>query len=80
MKADDKLKIFENLLAKHGIENVLREYGKAMSSLNGLQTYQELNQPMPEINSGMNAGGTISANPMEDTTQQPAMPNQLMGV
>ena len=76
MTSEDKLKIFENLLAKHGIENVLREYGKAMSALNGLQTYQELNPPMPEINSGMGAGSTISPEMSQGLPQGNIMPNQ----
>lgn len=76
--AKERLTIFENLLAKHGIENVLREYGKAMSTLNGLQTYQELTPPVPQINSAVGAGDTISAPPMDNTTQGSPMPNQLL--
>ena len=76
VSSKDRLSIFENLLAKHGIENVLREYSKAMSALNGLQTYQEMTPPMPQITPTENTGGTISAPPMESTAQGNSMLNQ----
>ena len=76
MKAEEKLKIFENVIARVGIENALKEYTKAISSLNGFQSMQELTPPMPEINSAVDAGAPISGQPIGSTTQPPAMPNQ----
>jgi hypothetical protein len=44
--AKERLKIFENVIARVGLDgDVLGEYAKAMSSLNGLQTFNELNPP-----------------------------------
>lgn len=74
MNSEEKLKIFENVIARVGIENALKEYTKAISSLNGFQSMQELTPLMPEINSGMNAGGTISGQPMGGMPQEPTMP------
>jgi len=43
----ERLKIFENIIARVGLDgDVLGEYSKAMSMLNGMQTYQELNPPI----------------------------------
>jgi len=45
--ASERLKIFENIIARVGLDgDVLGEYSKAMSMLNGMQTYQELNPPI----------------------------------
>lgn len=76
MKATDRLQVFENIIARVGIENALKEYAKAISSLNGFQSMQELTPPMPEINSAVDAGGAISGSPMGSTTQGNSMPNQ----
>jgi len=46
INAQERLKIFENIVARVGLDgDVLGEYSKAMSTLNGLQTYNELNPP-----------------------------------
>jgi len=48
--AKERLKIFENVVARVGLDgDVLGEYSKAMSALNGLQTYSELNPPQPPL-------------------------------
>lgn len=62
--AKERLAILENIIARVGIDgNVTGEFAKAMSQLNGLQTYTELNPPqMPQ--------GTISS-PMGGNTPQP---------
>jgi hypothetical protein len=45
--AKERLKIFENIIARVGVDgDVLGEYSKAMSSLNGLQTFQEMTPPI----------------------------------
>jgi len=45
--AGERLKIFENVVARVGLDgDVIGEYARAMSALNGLQTYNELNPPM----------------------------------
>jgi hypothetical protein len=44
--ATERLKIFENIIARVGLDgDVLGEYSKAMSMINGMQTYNELNPP-----------------------------------
>lgn len=44
----DKLKIFENVLARIGLGgDVLSEYTKALSALNGLDTMSQMQPPMP---------------------------------
>lgn len=50
ISSKDRLTIFENVIARVGLDgDVLGEFAKAMSSLNGLQTYNELNPPQPPI-------------------------------
>ena len=47
MNNEDRLIIFENIIGRVGIDgDVLGEYGKAMSTLNGLQTMAEMRPPM----------------------------------
>ena len=47
--AAERLKIIENVIARVGLNgDVLGEYSKAMSALNGLQTYTEMNPPIPQ--------------------------------
>ena len=47
--AAERLKIIENVIARVGLDgDVLGEYSKAMSALNGLQTYNEMNPPVPQ--------------------------------
>lgn len=44
----ERLTVFENIIARVGLDgDVLGEYAKAMSTLNGLQTQMEMNPPMP---------------------------------
>jgi hypothetical protein len=76
LNSEDKLKIFENVIARVGIENALKEYTRAISSLNGFQSMQELTPPMPEINSAVDAGGTISPPMNGSMPQGNPMPNQ----
>ena len=73
--AKERLSILENVIARVGIENALKEYSKAMSSLNGFQTIQEMTPPMPEFTPIQNAGGTISGQPMQSPVQTPMMGN-----
>jgi len=47
--AAERLKIIENVIARVGLNgDVLGEYSRAMSALNGLQTYNEMNPPIPQ--------------------------------
>ena len=44
--AKERLKIFENVISRIGVDgDVLGEYSKALSMLNGLQTHQEMSPP-----------------------------------
>jgi hypothetical protein len=43
----EKLTIFENIVARVGMENALVEYAKTIARLNGFNSYQEMNPPMP---------------------------------
>lgn len=44
--AQDRLKVLENVIARVGLDgDVLGEYSKAMSGLNGLQTMAEMTPP-----------------------------------
>jgi len=46
--AKERLKVFENILARVGADgDVLGEYAKAMSSINSLQTIQDMQPPTP---------------------------------
>lgn len=46
--AQERLKVFENIIARVGLDgDVIGEYAKAMSTLNGLQTQMEMTPPMP---------------------------------
>ena len=48
--AGDKLRIFENVMARVGLNgDFLGEYFKALSTVNGLQTYNELNPPQAPL-------------------------------
>ena len=61
----ERLRIFENIIAKVGLDgDVLGEYSKAMSTLNGLQTYQEMNPPQP---TAANIGSEATQMPTEGT-------------
>jgi len=45
-QAREKLRIFENVMARVGLGgDFLGEYFKALSTVNGLQTYNEMNPP-----------------------------------
>jgi len=46
--ARERRDIFYNIIARVGMDgDVLGEFSKAMSTLNGMQTYNELNPPIP---------------------------------
>jgi len=46
----EKLRVFENVMARVGLNgDFLGEYFKALSNINGLQTYNELNPPQPPL-------------------------------
>jgi hypothetical protein len=58
----DRLRIFENVMARVGLSgDFIGEYFKALSSLNGLQTYNELNPPQPPINPNLSTQGQNGA-------------------
>jgi len=70
--AKERLTIFENVIARVGMDgDVLGEYSKAMSSLNGLQTFQELNPPMT---SNEPVSAPISGQPMQGVNPMSNMP------
>jgi hypothetical protein len=73
--AKERLKIFENVIARVGLDgDVLGEYAKAMSSLNGLQTYSELNPPQAPVQAIQPTMGTEpipSATPQESALNTP---------
>ena len=64
-KAEEKLKIFENVMARVGLNgNFLEEYFKGLSTINGLQTMAEMTPP-PMPSQGQNV-----------TTQPPFTQNE----
>jgi hypothetical protein len=70
--AKERLAVLENVIARVGLDgDVLGEYSKAMSSLNGLQTYEEMNPVMPPLS---NQGEGVGTPPIADNTQQGMMP------
>jgi len=51
-QAREKLRIFENVMARVGLGgDFLGEYFKALSTVNGLQTYNEMNPPTAPLQS-----------------------------
>ena len=47
--AKERRNIMYNVIARVGLDgDVLGEYSRAMSALNGLQTYNEMNPPTPQ--------------------------------
>jgi hypothetical protein len=67
----EKLRIFENVMARVGLSgDFLGEYFKALSSLNGLQTYNELNPPTLSPNSvgGNSADNMLQTPPVQANT------------
>jgi len=64
INAQERLKIFENIVARVGLDgDVLGEYSKAMSTLNGLQTYNEMNPPTAPLQSTQAPTGSEIAPP-----------------
>ena len=63
--ARERRDIFYNIIARVGLDGpVLEEYSKAMSTLNGLRTYNELNPPMPpNLPPEQSGGGTPPTQP-----------------
>jgi len=46
--AADKIRVFENVMARVGLDgDFLGEYFKGLSAINGMQTMTEMNPPMP---------------------------------
>ena len=67
--ASERYKIALNILARVGIDgNLHDEYARAMSTLNGLQTYNELNPPAPPVQNM--AQGTQNAPVMEGNSPE----------
>ena len=59
LSAVERLKIFENIRARVGSDaDVLGEYAKAMSTLNGMQTMSEMMPPPPMPPQGQNMANT----------------------
>ena len=74
--AKDRLKIFENVIARVGLDgDVLGEYSKAMSSLNGLETYTAMNPPQPPTVPPQATNQPLSG--QSDTTMSPLGDNGL---
>ena len=72
--AKERLKIFENVIARVGLDgDVLGEYSKAMSALNGLETYTAMNPPP------MPAGTPIESNPTPLGQNEGALPQMGEG-
>lgn len=68
--AKERQKILFNVIARVGMDgDVLGEFAKAMSSLNGLQTFNEVNPPMPPVTSNTAISAPQSANPIPSTNQ-----------
>jgi len=68
--AKERLAIFENILARVGVDgDVLGEYSKALSTLNGMQTFQEMQPPIPNA---QNIAPQGENEPM-DNTNSPEM-------
>lgn len=68
--AKERLKILENVIARVGLDgDVLGEFAKAMSTLNGLDSFNELNPPTPPQNQP----------PVQQQPQEPMINNEGMG-
>jgi hypothetical protein len=67
MNATERLKVIHNIIARVGIDgDIPTEMGKAMSMLNGFDSYQAMQPPpMPEITPTDSAGGIISQEPTQ---------------
>jgi hypothetical protein len=77
--AKERLRIFENVIARVGLDgDVLGEYSKAMSALNGLQTYNEMNSPvLPTAITGDVSEGNMQQIPQNEGTLPPLGDNGL---
>ena len=61
MTAQERLSVLHNIIAKVGVDGDLAgEFSKAMSMLNGFNSYQAINPPVPQITPTDNTGGIIS--------------------
>jgi hypothetical protein len=82
MTAQDRLRVLENVVAKVGIDgDVMGEYTKALSMLNGFNSYQAMQPPpMPPMTSQESVGGTMPQEPMQTPTPDQSGLNQPMGV
>jgi hypothetical protein len=65
--AQDRLKILQNIVAKVGLDgDLVGEYSRAMSMLNGFNSYQAMQPPpMPPMTPQDNAGGTMPPDPTQ---------------
>ena len=79
--ATDNYKILQNIIARVGIEGDLHsELAKAMSTLNGLQTYSELNPPTPNLQPPQATISPVATNtPLGQPTEQIPPQNASMG-
>ena len=67
--AKERLRIFENIMARVGADGpVLEEYSKAMSTLNGLQTMQDMAPPIapPTIPTSAPQEGSLGAGGIQE--------------
>jgi hypothetical protein len=67
MNATERLKVIQNVVAKVGIDgDLVGEMSRAMSMLNGFDSYQAMQPPpMPQMTQADNAGGTMSQEPTQ---------------
>jgi len=74
-QAREKLRIFENVMARVGLGgDFLGEYFKALSTVNGLQTYNELNPPTAPLQptqAQLGGGVAPTTTPAESGLQVP---------
>jgi hypothetical protein len=78
--AKERLTIFENIVARVGMDGDLpSEYSKAMSTLNGFNTYQAMQPPpVPQITPPIDAGGILPSEPTQGMPQDQSGLNQPM--
>lgn len=73
--AQEQYRIAQNILARIGIDgDLISEHAKAMSTIHGMQTYQELNPPqaIPQEPQSMMSGQAGQNMPQD--LNQPQMP------
>jgi len=51
VSTEDRMRLFENVVARVGMSgDVFGEYSKALSTLNGMQSYRDANPPVIQSN------------------------------